>query len=61
MLCHNDDYFNALATPGETPLRCRQDNPKESHGYEDVAVTLESTLQPGHAVNLHAMPFGGNS
>jgi len=34
---------------------------KETHGDEDVAVTMESTLQPGHAVNLHGMSGGDNS
>ena len=49
-----------FTTPGESPLRYRQDNRNVSHGHEDVAVKTESTLQPGHAVNLHVMRCGGN-
>jgi len=30
-------------------------------GHEDVAVIKERTPQPGHAINLRAMPCGGNS
>jgi hypothetical protein len=61
MLCHNHYDLMAFATPGESPLWYRQDDRKVSHGHEDVAVIMEPTLQPGHVVNLHAMPCGGNS
>jgi hypothetical protein len=32
-----------------------------SHDHENVAVTRDRTPQPGNAVNLHAMPCGGNT
>jgi hypothetical protein len=51
----------AFTTPRESPLRYRQDNRKVSHGHENVAVIKERTPQPGHAINLRAMPRGGNS
>ena len=51
----------AFATAGESPLRYRQDNRKVSHGDEDVAVIQELTPRPGHAINLRAMPCGGNT
>jgi hypothetical protein len=51
----------AFTTPGESPLWYRQDDRRLGHGHENVAVTKEPTLLPGHAVNLHAMPCGGNS
>ena len=51
----------AFTTPGESPLWYRQDNPKASHGHEDVAAIKERTPQPGHAINLHALPCGGNN
>jgi len=61
MLCHNHYDLMAFTTPGESPLRYRQDNRKASHGHEDVAVMKERTPKPEHAVNLHAMLCGGNS
>jgi len=61
MLCHNHYDLMAFATPGESPLQYLQDNRKVSHGHEDAAVIKERAPQPGHAVNLHAMPCGGNS
>ena len=61
MLCHNHNDLMAFTTPAESPLRNRQDNRKVSHGHEDVAVIKEPTPEPGHTVNLLAMPRGGNS
>jgi hypothetical protein len=46
---------------GESPLWYRQDSRKASHGDEHAALITESTLQHGHAVNLHAMPCGCNN
>jgi hypothetical protein len=54
-------HLMAFTTPGESPLRCRQDSRKVSHNHENVAVIKGRTTQPGHAVNLHMMPRGGNS
>jgi putative ATP-dependent endonuclease of the OLD family len=51
----------AFTTPGESPLRCRQNNRKVSHGHEVVAVIKERTPQPGNLINLRAMLCGGNS
>ena len=34
---------------------------QQIHGHEDVAVIKERAPRPGHAINLHAMPCGGNS
>jgi hypothetical protein len=31
-----------------------------AHGHEDVAVIEERAAQPGPAINLRAMPCGGN-
>jgi hypothetical protein len=61
VLCRNHYDLMAFATPGESPLRYPQDNRKVSHDHEKVAVTEGPTAQPGHAVNPHAMPCGGNS
>jgi hypothetical protein len=44
----------AFTTPGESPLRYRQDNRKVSRGHEDVVVMKERTPQPGHTINLRA-------
>jgi hypothetical protein len=55
MFCHNHYNFMAFATPGERPLRYRQDNRKISHGHEDVVAIKELAPRPGHAVNLHAV------
>jgi hypothetical protein len=60
MLRHNDYGLAAFTTPGESPLRYRQDNGKVSHGHENVAVIEERTLQPGRAINPYATPWGAN-
>ncbi len=31
------------------------------HGHKDVALITEQMPQPGRAINLRAMPYGGNS
>jgi hypothetical protein len=61
MPCHNHYDLMAVATPGEGGLGYLQDNRKVSHGHENVAVRMERTPQPGHAVNLRVMPCGGNN
>ena len=50
-----------FAAPGESPLRCRQDDRKVSHAHQDVAIIKKPTPQPGHAINLRAKQCGGNS
>jgi hypothetical protein len=59
MLWQNHNDLMAFTTPGESPLRYRQDNRKVSHGHENVAVIKEPTPQPGPTINLRAMPCGG--
>jgi hypothetical protein len=61
MFCHNHYHLMAFTTPGESPLRYRQDNRKVSREHEDVAVIMEGTPQPGHTINLRAMPCARNS
>ena len=51
----------AFATPGESPLRSRQDNRKTSHGHENVATIKEVMPQPGHAINLRTVRCEGNT
>jgi hypothetical protein len=55
-LCHNQYDLMAFTTAGESPLRYRQDDRKLSHRHENVAVIKVPRPQPGHPVNLHAMP-----
>jgi hypothetical protein len=61
MLYHNHYDLMAFTTPGESSLRYRQDSRRVSYGHENVAVTKEPPPQLGHAINLHAIPCGGNS
>jgi len=61
MLGYKNYGFMAFSTPCEQCLRYCQDNRKKNHGHEGVAIKKERTTKPGHAVNLHAMPCGGNS
>ena len=51
----------AFTAPRESRWRYRQDGREVSHGHENVAVTEESTPQPGHTTNLRGMSCGGNS
>jgi hypothetical protein len=57
---HNHYDVMAFTTPGEGSLRYRQDSRRVSRGHEDVAVPKERASQPGHAIHLRALPFGGN-
>jgi hypothetical protein len=61
MFRHNHYDVMAFATSGESPLRCRRDDRRVSRGHENVALIKEQTAQPGHMINLRAMPCGGNS
>jgi len=53
--------LNGLHDPGRKPLGYRRENHKVIHGYEDVAAIKEVTPQPGPAINLRAVPYGGIS
>ena len=46
---------------GESHLRFRRDDREVSHVDENVAVIKEPARQPGHTINLRAMPCGGNT
>jgi len=61
LLCHNYYDLMAFTTPGESPLRYRQNNRKVSHGHENVVAIKEPTPQPEYAVKLDVVPYGGNA
>ena len=52
--------LDGLHDPRRKPLAAPPGKRKVSHGHENVAVIKERTPQPGHAVNLRAMPRRGN-
>jgi len=56
MLRHNHYDLMPFTTPGQGPLRYRQDSRKVSPGHENVAVIKEGAQQPRYAVNLYTMP-----
>jgi len=55
------DFHIEQRTPAPPPVPSSPVSRKVSHGHENVATIRERAPQPGHAINLRAMPRGGNS